>query len=108
MKKLLILVAILALHGCVLVPNSIRPEVEHMSHATQHEPFTSHPTNYGVNMVDLVAHWDIKKIAYVEIGEGIALGKPTGCAQYADAGYGEVIGPREQFIARIGLIIPTK
>ena len=95
--------AVNILVGCCLLPNSIRPEVEHMSHATQHEPFTNHPTNYGANMADVVAHWDVRG-AYVEIGEGIALNRASGCGPCGDAGYGEIVGPREQFIARVGYV----
>ncbi len=65
-------------------------------------------THYGVNTLELMAHWDIKKIAYFEMGEGIALDKRSGCKEYQDQGYGEIIGPREQFVARVGLVIPLK
>ena len=37
--------AAIQLSACAaLVPNSVRPEFEHMSHMTQHAPFTDHPT----------------------------------------------------------------
>lgn len=92
--------------GCALSPDSIRPEIEHMSHISQH--FTSEPTHYGANLATVMAHWDVRKIAYMEIGEGIVLDHPSGCVACGDAGYGEIIGPREQFIARMGLIIPLR
>jgi hypothetical protein len=109
MNLLLRMIAIgsIAPAGCCLVPDSIRPEVEHLSHVTQHEPFTSHATNYGADVADIVAHWDIRK-AYVEIGEGIALDRASGCARCGDAGYGEIVGPREQFIARAGFVFDLK
>ena len=97
---------LLCLTSCSLVPNSIRPEVQHMSHAMQH--FGPDQTHYGVNTLELMAHWDIGKVAYFEVGEGIALDKRSGCERYQDSGYGEIIGPREQFIARVGLVIPLK
>jgi hypothetical protein len=92
------------LTGCALAPNSVRPEFDHLSHLTQHEPFTSHPTNDGADIAFLLAHWDLKR-AYLEIGEGYSLnhGSPE-----PGVGYGEIGGPREQFTARFGLIILVK
>lgn len=106
MIRIILIAAVLCLPGCVLVPNSIRPEVQHMSHAMQH--VGPNPTHYGANTFELMAHWDIKKIAYFELGEGIALDKRSGCVEHQDMGYGEIIGPREQFVARVGLVIPLK
>ena len=107
MKGLLPLAAVLSLSGCCLAPNSVRPELQHLSHASQHAPFTSHPTNYGANTLELMAHWDLPH-AYVEIGEGIALESQWATAEGAHGGCGEIEGPREQFIARFGLVIPTR
>src|SRR5271168_3877898 len=50
-----ILAASLLGGGCAIVPNSIRPEFEHMSHLTQHEPITNNQTHYGADIVNLVA-----------------------------------------------------
>ena len=100
--------AALALAGCALAPDSIRPEIEHMSHLAQHEPFTDRPTHYGSDIVELLAHWDFPH-AYLEVGEGYEIDRLSG--HVVDTGtpvYGEIIGPREQFIARAGLIIPVK
>jgi hypothetical protein len=89
----------LALQGCMaIVPNSVRPEFEHMSHLTQHAPFTDHPTRYGANMANLVLHWDAPHHLTVEVVEGIDLDRAWG--QTASAG--EIIGPREEFSARVG------
>lgn len=81
------------LSGCALLPDSVRPELEHLSHATQHEPFTDHPTNYGAEIAGLMLHWDLPH-AYLEVGEGYSLDPRS-----------EILGPREQFSARIGVII---
>ena len=47
-----------ALCGCAsLEPDAITAEVGHESHATQHEPLTDHPSNYGRNEIGLAARW---------------------------------------------------
>jgi len=45
--------------GCAtLEPNAVRAFVGHESHATQHEPFTNHTTNYGRGAeVGIITHW---------------------------------------------------
>jgi hypothetical protein len=82
--------------GTALVPNTLAPEFEHISHASQH--FGSNTTTYGANLASLVAHWDVSKRVYIELGEGFSLDK-----KYADGtACGEITGPREQFTGRIG------
>ena len=106
-KTIGIIALAVLLQGCVLAPDSIRPEVEHMSHVSQH--FTSDHTyysgHYGANTAEIVAHWDLPH-AYIEVGEGIPLDKHWRAVGVE--GYGEIEGPRDQFIARAGFIIPTK
>lgn len=98
--------ALLILNGCsalrVIEPDTVRPEFEHISHATQHEPFTSSPTNYGANIVSVIAHWDTPKGTYLELGEGISLDR-----DYDGQECGEIAGPREQFTLRIGYVFHT-
>jgi hypothetical protein len=97
-KSTAIVAALAALGGCAVLPDTVRPELEHMSHATQHRPFTSTPTRYGANMANLVVRWDLPKRFTLELAEGVSLDK-----HYPDIpAYGELIGPREQFSARIG------
>src|ERR1017187_2955169 len=60
----------LMLSGCVLVPNTITPELEHMSHATQHHPFTDHPTGYGSNVANLVVGYRLGDHLYLEVAGG--------------------------------------
>lgn len=100
MKALLALL-IASVSGCALEPNSIRPEIEHVSHAFQHEPFTSHPTNYGYTQLSLVAHWEVRH-AYVELGEGYNLDSADGNA------CGALYGGHEVFTARAGYIFNLK
>lgn len=113
-KTTTITLLVTALSGCVLAPDSLRPEVEHMSHVSQHVPFVSraNATGYGVATVELLAHWDIAKTSggaggYLEIGEGMALNRKWDCG-CGVIGYGEIEGPREQFMARAGWVIPLK
>ena len=90
-------VALCLLSGCALMPDYIGPELEHMSHATQHEPFTSHPTNYGSEILGITAEWAADDGGpYAELSEGIDLDPCRGGA------CGEIAGPREQFSARFG------
>ena len=86
-----------ALSGCAeLVPNSVRPELEHLSHVSQH--VGADRTNYGADLLEVLAHWGHSSGPFLEVGEGYSLnrGWPNG------DGYGEIYGPREQFIARAG------
>lgn len=95
--KLITLAALLALGGCVeLRPETVSLEAEHVSHATQHEPFTSHPTAYGFDAVSVAARWEYGP-AYVELSEGAILERctPDWC--------GSLMGPREVFTGRVGI-----
>lgn len=90
-----------ALQGCCLAPDSIRPEFEHMSHASQH--FGPHQENVGSDIANVVAHWDLRPRLYFEIAEGVDID------QHHDGGYsGEIIGPREEFSARVGYVFKLK
>ena len=85
-----------ALSGCAVLPDTVGPELEHMSHATQHAPFTSKPTAYGANVASVVLGWQRGPIQ-AELAEGLALNR-----HYPQTpSYGELIGPREEFSARI-------
>jgi hypothetical protein len=80
--------------GCAaLIPDSIGPEIEHVSHASQH--FGDHPTNFGYSQVNVVARWHYGN-GYAEVSEGVTLG----CER--------LDGMREVFNARFGYAIPLK
>lgn len=101
MNKATLLLAF-ALSGCstltAVIPNTIAPELEHMSHASQHAPFTSSPTAYGANIAQLTAQWNLPHHFYFNASEGVNLNR-----HYASGdSCGEIEGPREQFTARIG------
>ena len=101
----LLALAVFALAGCAeLVPNYVAPELEHMSHATQHEPFTSTPTEFGANMANIVVGYSLLHNFNVELAEGVALNR-----HYPqNDSYGEIEGPREQFSARIRYMIQVR
>lgn len=84
--------------GCAITPNTVSVEIDHYSHATQHEPFTRNPTRYGCNVANVVAHWNTPHHTFVELGEGLNLNRHY---ESSDS-YGEIMGPREQFTLRIG------
>lgn len=97
MKSLIFIIG-LAVSGCALAPTYIAPELEHMSHITQHGAMGTHNEYIkdAVAIAQITAHWDVGQ-AFVEVSEGIALNRKSG--EYA---YGEIYGPREQFTAKIG------
>jgi hypothetical protein len=90
------------LTGCALEPQSVRVELDHTSHATQHEPFTAHPTGYGYDQAAVIAHWNARG-AFVEIGEGVILER---CVD--DVCNGSFAGPREVFTGRVGYVFELK
>ena len=98
--------ALLILNGCsvlkVIEPDTVRPEFEHISHATQHQPFTNSPTNYGANIASIIVHWDTPKDTYLELGEGMSLDR-----EWYGRECGEIAGPREQFTLRVGYVFRT-
>lgn len=99
---MLVLIMSALASGCVAMPDTVRPELTHMSHVTQHSPI-SHAADYhfGSNTVGVILHWDTPLHAFIELGEAISLDKRFDHDGNAYS-YGEIMGPREQFIARIG------
>ena len=91
---------LLALAGCASVePTSVRVYAEHVSHLTQHEPFTDAPTAYADNLLNVEAHWQHRG-AFLDVAEGVSLqGRDTHVPWQE---YGALIGPREVFTARAG------
>lgn len=102
--RTLIVLLFLSISGCALAPTYIAPELEHMSHITQHGAMGTHNDHIkdAVAIAQVTAHWDVGQ-AFLEISEGIALNRKSG-----DYAYGEIYGPREQFTAKIGYKIMVK
>ena len=91
------------LSGCAaMIPNTITPEITHESHATQHQPFTQNPTRFGADLADVDLQWRLPHHFVLSLAEGVSLDKHYTTPQYAAESYGEIMGPREQFIGRIG------
>jgi len=96
----------LILPGCALMPDAIIPEVEHMSHLTQHRPFTSAPQNYNAEILNIAAAWRAQGWEF-EVAEGVCLNPMYASTTVREASCGELFGPnREQFTARIRYVIP--
>jgi hypothetical protein len=102
--KTLIFLAAAAASGCAAMPNSVSPEFEHISHATQH--FGPDRTNYGANIANVTAEWDVGKHFYVTLAEGLDLDKTYSI--YGKPEHGEIMGPREEFTGRVGYKFITK
>lgn len=74
----------------------LAPEAMHMSHLTQHSPFTSSPTSYGANMLGLALGMDWRHLN-VELVESYNFSHHWSSIN----SNGEICGPREQFSLRI-------
>lgn len=102
---------LLLLNGCsvmhTLEPNALPIEFDHVSHLTQHEPFTNRPTAYGSNEVMLGAKWQPLPRFSVTLSDGITLGS-TYTAPNGVQWHGSTVGPREVFTGRIAYEIPLK
>ena len=90
--------------GCALVPNTISPELEHMSHATQHRPFTDSPTGYGSNIANVVVGYRLGDHLNLEFADGRSLDRHY---NYGNS-WGEIEGPREEFSARLRWTIQVR
>lgn len=97
MKTLALGLVVLTLTGCAtLLPDAITAEVAHESHATQHEPCTNHPTEYGRNTIGLAARWERGRF-FGEVSEG-----------YSFHGNDGSPAPKDVFEARVGVDIWRK
>lgn len=99
MKAVIILLPVL-LTSCALAPNTVRTEITHLSHLSQH--FGSHRTNFGAQYAQVVAQWRWRGL-YAEIGEGYNISPARGddCA-------GAICGPRELSTATVGYVFEVK
>ena len=104
MHRFIAIAAFALLGGCsntrYLLPNTVTPEFEHMSHMTQHQPFTGQPTCYGTDLANVVLHWDVTHHVKFELAEGMSLDRHW--SDRYESGDGEILGPREQFSMRVG------
>jgi len=103
------------LPGCAvcerLEPNTIRPEVQHISHIGQH--FGGNQTHFGAELVGVTAEWKYKHV-FVDLGEHYNI-SPGGFRQqhtvhpdgswsddYSNSCAGGLCGPRETTTITIG------
>jgi hypothetical protein len=103
--SLMIFFSLILFSGCTaLVPNYVAPEIEHMSHATQHAPISADPTNYGANIASVVVGYNLPHHVNIEIADGVALNR-----HYAgEHSCGEIMGPREQFSLRVRYVFQVR
>lgn len=101
---LMAIFAISTVSGCALAPNTVRTEVQHMSHVTQH--FGDHRTNIGSESLNVIAEWR-RGGAYVDISEGYNLSSGMGVVQGIPCP-GGICGSREIFTASVGYIWRVK
>jgi len=72
-------------------------EADHVSHASQHAPFTREPTDYGYESLNAGLRWRPVQGLTVDALEGAVLNR-----HYCDTNsYGAMVGPREVFTARV-------
>jgi len=94
-----ILFWVICLSSCAALPNTITPQLTHESHIMQHEPFTNQPTDYGANILETEARWNLPRNFTLSVADGVNLSQ-----QYPQMpGYGEIMGrTRETFRASFG------
>lgn len=101
------MVIVILTAGCsALVPNTVTPFAEHVSHLTQHAPFAAgdKQTHYGYEQLGVAARWEVYKGAFFEMSEGINPGRKNTGGEACDALY----GGREVFTARVGYTFRLK
>jgi hypothetical protein len=97
-RALTVAVASVALHGCAVLPDTVAPELEHMSHASQHWPFTDSGQKVGADMANVTAEWTMGDHAYLALTEGFNVSQK----HLNGTAVGEIGGAREEFTARVG------
>lgn len=108
MKTTLIVILVMITSGCgTLIPNTLTPEFEHVSHTLQHAPFTKTPTEYGYNAVQLTADWKLPKGFNLSVSEGYILNKSQSYNNVPEVG-GMVSTTHEVFTAKIGYAFNLK
>jgi hypothetical protein len=85
------------LGACAAMPDSIRADVGHESHATQHKPFCANPTNYGRGvMAGVTVRWQRGPWS-MDVSESYSM--------YGNDGSP---APREVFEAKVGYDLWTR
>lgn len=96
MKTPIVLLA-LGLTGCAALEPTVRLEVQHTSHLTQHFSATDYNCGYETAMIDL--HWQYDRL-HLDIADGLVLDSRDRLVMQA---YGGLAGPREVFQATASL-----
>jgi hypothetical protein len=93
------------LTGCgtlrVIEPDSLPIELAHVSHMTQHEPFTSNPHSYGYNAISVGAKWVPLPNLSISLSEGFVLEQGHVNNTTGVQWHGGLMGTREVFTGRV-------
>ena len=100
--KAIVALSFLGLTGCGTLV-SLRPEVEHVSHVSQH--FGSHPTNYGYDAALVDLHIETAKHLIIDVADGVVL-EPEHHFPDGTSYNGGLVGPKEVFQMTVGWDIP--
>lgn len=88
------------LAGCAsLTPDSVSIFTQHISHATQHEPFTTEPTNYGSDIAGIAVAYTPLSRLHLSLSEGATIEPCDRVLNQRECG--GMWGPREVFQATI-------
>lgn len=94
MKTSLLCCMICSLCGCALEPAAVSVDVAHVSHITQHPPFTAQPTDYGYGILpEVTVRWQQGRF-HAQLSDG-----------YAFKGNNGSPAPREVFTGSVGVDI---
>lgn len=100
---LAVISVLLSISGCC--PISLRPEVVHVSHISQHFQ-DKYDSSLGYNAVMLDLHLEPARHLEVDIADGAVLG-PQHVNAYGNPYVNGLMGPREVFSATIAWDIPV-
>lgn len=107
-----IILTLVALLGCstlrTLEPDYLPVEVDHVSHLTEHQPFTDHPHSYGYNDIAIGAKWVPMPHLSITVSEGVILEGRHVNTFTGTQWHGSLMGPKEVFTGRLVYDIPLK
>lgn len=98
------LIACLLLSGCAAAPNTVRTDVQHVSHLSQHFDGSDH--NYGAELLNVTAQWRFGHW-FAEVGESYNL-SPESRTDWIDYCRGGICGNREITTVSAGYVFQVK
>jgi len=95
MNRLTLATGAILLASCSALEPTVRLEIEHTSHITQHFAAADNDLNCGYNAVMVDLHWQYERL-HLDVADGLNVSPQD--AQFRQA-YGALAGPRETFQA---------